>query len=166
MTMVLISDVNLEIGANVRSKWCILIYLRHLIKSRAFSEKDLFSLRRAQHVLSYHLISVTWKWRTESLVGPHESFPVPRRPSTRPHSNKRLSTVCPRSLDSYYVVYCCIKWVEPCWTYSMPYTERARIGGHTHFSFRNWTLIPTHSVIAAFFFHCEVRYYKSVKASI
>ena len=56
-TMMLTSDGNLEIGAYVRSDVCYLICVRHLIRSRLVTNrKDLFSLMRAQHVLSYHLI--------------------------------------------------------------------------------------------------------------
>ena len=59
-SMVLILDGNLEIGApHVRSNICYLICLRHLIGSRAVTNricslrKDLFSFVRAHHVLSY-----------------------------------------------------------------------------------------------------------------
>ena len=57
--MVLVLDGNSEIGAHV----CYLICLRHLIQVQEQSKigffllKDLFSLMRAQHVLSTHLIS-------------------------------------------------------------------------------------------------------------
>ena len=65
--MVLILDGTSEIGAHVRSNFCLLTCLRHLSRAReeenlfflAFA-KDLFSFMRAQHVLSYHLIYVPW----------------------------------------------------------------------------------------------------------
>ena len=58
--MVFIYDGNSEIGAQVRSNLCYLIYLRHLMRSRGvtnrffFSHKNFLSFKRAQHVLSYH----------------------------------------------------------------------------------------------------------------
>jgi len=60
--MVRILDGNSDHVANahVRSNLCYLISLRHLIRSRAgtnrilFIRTDLFSFMRAQHVLSYY----------------------------------------------------------------------------------------------------------------
>ena len=54
-----ILDGNSEIGGHVRSNLFYLTCLRHLIKSRAvtnriFCPKDLFSFMRAQYGLSYH----------------------------------------------------------------------------------------------------------------
>ena len=60
LAMVLIIDGSAEIGAHVRSNIFNLICLRHLIRSRAiinciFLLEDLFSFKRAQHILSYDL---------------------------------------------------------------------------------------------------------------
>ena len=61
-SMVLISEGNSEIGAQLRSNLCCSISLRHRIRSRAFTNrisilrKDLFSFIRAQNVLIYHLL--------------------------------------------------------------------------------------------------------------
>ena len=58
--LVLILDGISEIDAHVRSDLCYKICLRHLIRSGAvtneifFPRKDLFSLMRAQHVMSHH----------------------------------------------------------------------------------------------------------------
>ena len=60
--LVLNLDGNSEIGAPARSNMSYLIFLKHLIRSRAATNrtykirKDIFSFRRAQHVLIYHLI--------------------------------------------------------------------------------------------------------------
>ena len=63
--MVLILDGNSLICAHVKHNLCYSTCLRHLIISRAVTnrvflfEKELFSLMRAPHVLSYHLIKST-----------------------------------------------------------------------------------------------------------
>ena len=65
--MVLILDGNSEIGAHIRRNICYLICLMHLIRSKAvtnqfFPPKRFFSLFRAQHVMSYHLIMIPWNF--------------------------------------------------------------------------------------------------------
>ena len=60
--MVLVLDGNSEISAHVWSNLCYLTCSRHLVRSRAvtnrifFLRKGLFSFMRAQHDLRYHLI--------------------------------------------------------------------------------------------------------------
>ena len=62
--MLRISDGNPEIGAHIRRNLCHLICLRHLDLEQSqkdfFVREVLFSFMHAQHVLSYHLISVPW----------------------------------------------------------------------------------------------------------
>ena len=64
--MVPLLDGNSEIGAQVRSNICYLNCIKHLIRSRAVTNrtptprKDQFSFMHAQHVLRYHIIWVPW----------------------------------------------------------------------------------------------------------
>ena len=66
--VVIILDGNWKIGAQVKANLCYLICQRHFFRSRAaknrsFSfRKDLFTPRRAQHVLTYRLIFSTMIW--------------------------------------------------------------------------------------------------------
>ena len=57
--MVILLDCNSEISSHVRSHLCYLICLRHLIRSRAVTNRIFFLqiyIIRSQYVLSHHLI--------------------------------------------------------------------------------------------------------------